>query len=92
MSALCREVGIMRMSEFELLCRKEQLAILQRKGIYVGKRKTTKFIKLLFQLDSFYIEISYVSYRLSIHKMRYCDSASILDPYLDQIDVEYLVA
>lgn len=81
----------MRMSEFELLSRKDQIAILHQEGIYIGKRKTTRFIKLLFQLDSFYVEISYVSYRLSIQKMRYSDSTTILDPYLGQIDVEYLV-
>jgi hypothetical protein len=81
----------MRMSEFELLSRKDQIAILYQEGIYIGKRKTTKFIRLLFQLDSFYVEIIYISYRLSIHKMRYSDSITILDPYLEQIEVEYLV-
>ena len=81
----------MRMSEYELLSQEEQIRLLYQQGIYIGKRKTGQLIRLLFQLDSFYVEIAYVSYRLSIQRMHYCESTSILEPYLEQIDVEYLV-
>lgn len=81
----------MRMSEYELLSQEEQVTILYQQGIYIGKRKTERLTRLLFQLDSFYVEIVYVFYRLSIHEIHYCESTSILDPYLEQIDVEYLV-
>jgi hypothetical protein len=69
----------------------EQLSLLYQQGIYIGKKKTTQFTRLLFQLESFYVEIAYSTYRRSIHKMRYSDSTSILDPYLEQVQVEYLV-
>jgi len=81
----------MRMSEFELLADKDQLALLYKHGVYIGKRKTGGSVKLLFQLDSFYVEIDYVSYRLEISKMLCTDSTDILDRYLGQIQVEYLV-
>jgi hypothetical protein len=87
----CRRNGIMRMSEFELLSDKDQLALLYKHGVYIGKRKTGGSVKLLFQLDSFYVEIDYVSYRLEISKMLCTDSTDILDRYLGQIQVEYLV-
>jgi hypothetical protein len=81
----------MRMSEFADLPLSKQITVLYQQGIYVGKSKKGQFIKLLFQLEYFYIEITYISYRLSIYKMRYSEATSILDPYLDQIGVEYLV-
>ena len=81
----------MRLSEFDLLSCEKQLTILYQQGIYIGKRKVDEFTKLLFQLESFYVEITYVSYRLSIHRVYYCESTSVLDPYLEQIEVEYLV-
>jgi len=81
----------MRMSEFELLSAREQIAKLYQQGVYIGKSKTQRFVKLLFQLDSFYVEIDYVSYRLAINKIYCTESTAILDEYLEQIEVEYLV-
>jgi hypothetical protein len=81
----------MRMSEFESLADKDQLALLYKHGVYIGKRKTGGSVKLLLQLDSFYVEIEYLSYRLEISKIRNTDSTDILDHYLGQIQVEYLV-
>lgn len=82
---------MMRMSEFKELPLEEQLAILYREGVYVGKSKKNEFTKLLFQLEYFYIEITYLSYRMSIDKIYYTKSTSILELYLEQVDVEYLV-
>jgi hypothetical protein len=82
----------MKLSEFESLSQKQQIVLLYHQGIYIGKRKKAGLIRLLFQMDSFYVEITYASYRRSIHKLRFCDSTVILDPYLEQIDVEYLVS
>jgi len=81
----------MRMCEFQFLSCEEQLSILYQQGVYIGKKKADQFSKLLFQLESFYVEITYVSYRLSIHEMRFSESTLILDPYIEQIDVEFLV-
>lgn len=81
----------MRMSEFELISARRQIAILYEEGIYIGKRKTGTHVKLLFQLDSFYVEIVYTSYRLAIYQIRCSDSTTMLDEYLGQIQVEYLV-
>jgi hypothetical protein len=82
---------IMRMSDFEDLPVEKQLTILYQQGIYVGKSKKEDLTRLLFQLEYFYIEITYTSYRSSICKIHYTESTSILEPYLEQIQVEYLV-
>jgi len=81
----------MRMFEFEMLTYKDQLALLYEDGVYIGKRKTGRSAKLLFQLESFYVEIDYLSYRLEIGNMLFTESTAISDPYLGQIQVEYLV-
>jgi len=82
----------MKMSGFELLPCEEQIAIIYQQGIYIGKRKKSEQTRLLFQLESFYVEIIYASYRKAIHKMHYSESTAILDPYLEQIEVEYLAS
>jgi hypothetical protein len=79
------------MIDFELLSQEEQLTILYRQAVYVGKKKSGSFFKLLFQLESFYVEIVYTSYRKSVFKIYCSDNTTILEPYLEQIDVEYLV-
>jgi hypothetical protein len=87
----CWRAGVMKMHDFQFFSQEKQLSLLYQQGIYIGKRKNDEFVRLLFQLDSFYVEITYITYRKSIHKIRYSDSTSILDPYLEQIQVEYLV-
>lgn len=77
--------------EFSLLSESEQVALLYEEGIYLGKRREKRRVVLLYQLDGFYVEIYYSSYRRLIHMMYANDTTDILDPYLDQIDVEYLV-
>jgi hypothetical protein len=83
--------GIMRMHEFQLLSQDEQIAILYQEGIYVGKKKAGKITTLLYQLASFYVEIIYASYRRAIQTLIYSESTTVLDPYLEQIPIEYLV-
>lgn len=83
--------GVMKMYEFQSLSQKEQIMILYQQGIYIGKKKEGVFTVLLYQLDSFYIEITYASYRRSIRTLKCSDSTSVLDPYLEQIPIEYLV-
>src|SRR3569833_1968649 len=78
---VARRNGAMRMMEFELFSARKQIATLYAQGVYVGKNKTGKFVKLLFQLDSFYVEIVYVTYRSAIYKIRFTDSTTILDEY-----------
>jgi len=83
--------GVMTMDRFQLLSQKEQIAMLYQQGVYIGKKKAGAATMLLYQLESFYIEITYASYRRLIRTIKYSDSTSVLDPYLEQIPIEYLV-
>lgn len=76
--------------EFQLLTEQEQVGQLYEEGVYIGKRKINNRAVLLYQLDSFYVEVYYLSYRRKVQKIRCSGSTSLLDPYLEQIDVELL--
>jgi len=82
----------MKLLEFQLLSQDEQIIILYQQGVYIGKKKQGDQTRLLFQLDSFYVEVIYNRYRRSIRNIHISDSISILDPYLEQIKLEYFVA
>ena len=45
---------------------------------------------LLYQLFGFYIEVVYNVYRIKIYKLTYSDSTDLLDPYLEQVEIELL--
>jgi len=77
----------MDVKEFQSLPEDEQVWILYEQGVYIGK-KYGKYISLLYQLEGFYVEIFYRSYRKHIYRMVYSDSTTILDPYLEQISIE----
>ena len=81
----------MKQFEFQLLATPEQINILYKQGVYIGKRKENKLTVLLYQVDSFYVEVVYRLYRRHIARIRCFASTALLDPYLEQIDVEHLV-
>jgi hypothetical protein len=83
--------GFMTLFEFRLLSYPEQIELLYEEGIYIGKRKENGQTLILIQLSSFYIEISYSLYRVKIEGMTCTELTAILDPYLEQVEIELLV-
>ncbi|MFL5773427.1 MAG: hypothetical protein ACJ75F_09730 [Flavisolibacter sp.] len=82
----------MTLLDFQVLTMQEQVNVLYLHGVYIGKRKADKLTVLLLQLDSFYVEVFYKRYRVEITRVRCSASTNMLDPYLAQIEVEYLVS
>ncbi len=81
----------MNFYKFRLLKKSEQIDILYKDGIYIGKRKKGNLIVLLYQLDSFYVKIIYQKYRCYISSLYCFTSTALLNPYLDQVNVEDMV-
>jgi hypothetical protein len=81
----------MRLCDFSLLPENEKGSLLYEHGVYIGKRKRGGKTILLFQLEGFYAEVYYRQYRRVIDSIRCFSDTERLDPYLAQIDVEYLV-
>jgi hypothetical protein len=81
----------MKMHEFGLLDIKTQLDILYTNGVYVGKRRKLHNLVLLYQLESFYVEVFYKKYRYFVDHVNCSESVDLVEPYLDQIKIEQLV-
>lgn len=81
----------MKMFEFMQLAQTEQTDLLYRAGVFLGKVKSGRQIKVLYQIESFYVEISYKKYRLVISNIRSFCSTDELDPYISQINIEELI-
>jgi hypothetical protein len=82
----------MTMVEFRQLELPEQIADLYEHGVYLGKRKEEELAVLLYQLDCFYVEVFYKTYRKDVLEIQVSESVLVLDPYLEQIDLEFLVS
>jgi len=79
--------AIMSKTEFERLTQDEQLHLLQSSGIYIGKLRKETLTAVLYQLETFYVEVLYRQYRRLIKELRCFESASHIDPYLEQTDL-----
>ena len=81
----------MTLPEFKLMDYEKQVDLLHKEGVYVGKRKIFSQTVMLFQLHTFYVEVYYRVYRKVIDHLNSTASTQILDPYLEQINVEEVV-
>lgn len=68
-----------------------QVEHLYKNAVYLSKRKTSNIVALLFQLDNFYVEIIYTSYRRSIREIRPFENTDLLEPYLIPLKVDDLI-
>jgi hypothetical protein len=81
----------MKMFDYSLLEIEEQLDLLQKEGVFIGKIRQDNFHKMLYQYDSFYVEITYRKYRYAVERLRCFESTRQLDPYLRQMNIEVLI-
>lgn len=71
--------------EFDILEEREKMDLLHSEGVYVGKRQLHHQVAILFQLESFYVEVVYDNYRSIIGYIKSGTSIDMLKPYLNQI-------
>jgi hypothetical protein len=74
--------------EFRSLSETDQLDLLYERGVFIGKRKNGVASVLLYQLEGFYVEVYYKKHRRFANKILTFTNTAVLDPYLDQIEVE----
>ena len=65
------------------LDKERQADEIHKNGVYVGKRKMKGTTMVLYQLEGFYVELTYIKYRTIIEKVLISDCPSMLDPYID---------
>lgn len=81
----------MNFYEFRMLDKIDQIDLLYKDGIYIGKRREGKSIVVLYQLNSFYVKVFYQKYRCYVRRLYCFTSTQLLNPYLDQVNVEDMV-
>lgn len=81
----------MTLNEFALLQQKEQIEVLYQYGVYQGKRKLGGKAVVLYQLESFYVELVYRQYRVQVAGVWAFEDTKGIEPYLAQIDIEELI-
>lgn len=77
-------------AEFNELSDEQQLRLLHRDGVYIGKRKLEEQMIVLFQLYGFYVEVYYRQYRRVVERLYVTTEADVLQPYLNQVNVRDL--
>ena len=82
----------MTLDEFTLLPESRQAQTLLERGIFLTDRLYKNFSIILYQLDSFYVEV-YHNLRFDIMQGMQCfEDDEALQPYLESIDISCLVA
>ena len=86
-----QETAVMDFYKFRMLDKNEQIDLLYKEGIYIGKLKEGNSIVVLYQLDSFYVKIFYQKYRCYVNRLYCFTSTALLEPFLDQVNVNDMV-
>jgi hypothetical protein len=73
---------------FEALERDNQMDALQKDGVYIGKVRAGKGVKLLYQYQSIYVEVIYTIYRSHVTAVHCFTDTGILDLYLSSSDFD----
>ena len=81
----------MTLNDFTLLQDEEKIDLLYEHGVYIGKRRTVNATVILYQLEGFYAEVFYRTYRRHVERISCFAGTARLDPYLMEMNVEHLV-
>ena len=80
----------MTLNQFKGLDEETQIRTLWQKGVHVATNDNALYQYLLYQLDGFYVEVSYHISMETFHSFWSFSDTRYLDPYLQQINIEPL--
>ena len=78
---------MMVLSLFNTLSKKEQQEVLLAQGTFLTERMDGPFRIMLYQLDSFYVEVHFFNLYNKVAFFSAFDTVEALEPYLETIDV-----
>lgn len=82
----------MRITEFKNLDLSSKLDLLHKEAVFIAKRKGGDESCMLFQLEDFYVEVCYSSYRRNVHFLKLSEDPGILDIYPEPVDMAELIS
>jgi hypothetical protein len=77
---------------FKALGDPAQRKYLLEEGAYLGHRKDEPWSVLLYQVRDFYVEVYFSMNNLDIHAIEAFDDLDRLEPYLERISLDTLLA
>ena len=77
----------MNLQLFQQLNAAEQEQALWEHGVFLDERQVQHFKVLLYQMASFYVEVYYDKTISEVTRLKSFTSTTLLQPYLDKIDV-----
>jgi hypothetical protein len=81
----------MKLLDFKDLNVLQQIRVVKQRSIRIAKRKEGIYRYVLYQVDSFYVELKYYRDTQAIHGMKPLSATSeVLDKYLKSIDLSIL--
>ena len=78
--------------EFSCLTKKEKIEVLCEHSVCLCERPHAAFRIVLYQINNFYVEIKYHKLNNSIAEFQLFKNTRMLEPYLTQIDISYILA
>lgn len=79
------------MHDFIFLDKAVQAVSVFEQGVLIAERELIFYRVLLYQVDSFYVEVFFHKKENNIHKLRPFVTMDLLNPYLNQIDLTGLL-
>lgn len=76
--------------EYKALRQDEQTSFLCKAGVSIAERKVGPYLIVLFQVDSFYVEVFYDKSSYQMIKLMSFYNTTLLEPYLSDINISGL--
>jgi hypothetical protein len=80
----------MTLQRFKAATHFRQLDVISRKGVRLSARTYMGFEVILYQVDGFYAELFYDKKAGGVFVIRAFSTTLLLDPYLENIDIQSL--
>lgn len=82
----------MTLYQFNAMDENQQARVIWEQGVAVAGREEGNYKLLLYQIDGFYVEIWYHSIKNDISRFKTFASTAPLDPYLEKIPLQSILA
>jgi hypothetical protein len=82
----------MNMYQFNCLDEVRQIELLWSTGVLIGSRQEGFYKILLYQINSFYVEVFYKYFQGKMVKLKSFTDTDLLEPYITSINITSLLA
>lgn len=81
--------NVVTLYQFNAMDEMEQIEALWEHGVHITERQDGEYRLILYQIDSFYVEVWYHMEDNDIRRFRSFSSITQLEPYLKNIEIKF---